>query len=180
MFTAIIYEMDEDGDYVVKNPSASDSIFVLAKVDFVPDNYANMQILLEKLDFPLKNRDIKFTFDIKLLCIALGNQSTSSLFCCPFGSCFRLGENKKGDVVVTNHGRWVLGLDASPRLRQEWYEAWMDETGGDPAQLRKYNSQKSPPLQLFDEEFDEVPYIELCSPMPLHLLLGESHSQSHT
>ena len=111
----------------------------LFQVDDIPESTNNLNIIFERLGFPLPpSEDLKFVADLKLLLMVLGNHGTSSTHNCPFcmGHRARWDPKKKKWVKTGGAGRWILGEPRTLRNIQEWYEKWMAETGGDEDKLK--------------------------------------------
>jgi hypothetical protein len=87
-------EGDED-DSMFKNSGAKRTQ-ILAIGSRVTENYSNIKLILEKIQYPKFNMKHKWVADLKLVNIMVGIGPNSSRFSCPFGDCYR---NKKNWIV---------------------------------------------------------------------------------
>ena len=109
-----------------------------------------------------------------------GSYGSSGTYSCPYGDCYRVSsdmKDKRGNLVPTNRGRWVLGQPFTLNHRQLLYERSQEETGGDPKKLardlgHKYKGCKHPPCDIVDHSRWDDPIITILSPQPLHILIG--------
>ena len=112
----------------------------------------------------------RYVFDLKLLNMVAGIQSSSSIMACPYGLCHRV--NAAGKPAP--NGRWVTGEARTMRKCQTLHETWLTETGGKKECLRNYGGCKERPVSLYDETKADIPFIQLFAPPILHLLLGNN------
>ena len=156
--TMSIFDADSNGKVHGLKPGSNQRIFLLAmvmkmflfrflftsciKVDDIPESTVNLDLIFERLGFPLPpSEDLKFVSDIKLLLLCLGIHGSTSMHSCPFceGHRARWGKDKDGVerwIKQGGAGRWIPGEPRTLRRIQEHYERWMQETSGDAKKLK--------------------------------------------
>ena len=151
-----LYDADSNGKVHGLKPGSNQRIFLLAmvnypisenllayssylQVDDIPESTNNLNIIFERLGFPLPpSKDLKFVSDLKLLLMVLGLHGTSCTHNCPFCMAHRArwDARRKKWVKTGGAGRWMSGEPRTLRNILEWYEKWMTETGGNEAKLK--------------------------------------------
>ena len=150
-------------------------MILLGMVDDIPENNANLTIMLRELGFPMLRQDVQFVGDIKIVEIVIGLHGPQSTHACPYGECYRVKQKtdkKTGKtewVKVGSGGRWVKRVDRTLRRCREWNRRWRN-SGGKP--LADFMGCQYDPLNIFSDEYQDTPLIVLFPPMPLHLILG--------
>ena len=172
----VLDENEADDEETLKKYKATGSkrVLIAAKVDDIPENRENIEILINSLNFPALAFDFKVVCDLKLTNLLLGIQSCTASFGCPFGECFKIdpitfkSTNRKGVYIIGEY-RTVRNITAN-------HEKWVQETSHMPIQKRRkllssYKSCEFPPISFrVGAEDEEV--IKILPPDPLHILLG--------
>ena len=115
------------------------SFFAFFQVDDITESTNNLNIIFERLGFPLPpTNELKFVSDLKLLLMVLGIHGSTCTHSCPFcmGHRARWDSRRKKWVKTGGAGRWFPGEPRTMRNILEWYEKWMSETGGDESKLK--------------------------------------------
>ena len=122
--TMSIFDADSNGKVHGLKPGSNQRIFLLAmvmkmflfrflftsciKVDDIPESTVNLDLIFERLGFPLPpSEDLKFVSDIKLLLLCLGIHGSTSMHSCPFceGHRARWGQGQGRGREVDQAGR---------------------------------------------------------------------------
>ena len=108
LVTAIILEEGEDlteeDEQLLDayKPTGKNRVLILGKVDGVPENRHNVELLLNSLNLPELEQDFQVVWDLKLIAIIIGIQTCLAMYGCPFGDCYKVDietgtqTNKKG------------------------------------------------------------------------------------
>ena len=157
--TMALFDADSNGKVHGLKPGSNQQIFLLAmvkiifpfiseyfttffaffQVDDITESTNNLNIIFERLGFPLPpTNELKFVSDLKLLLMVLGIHGSTCTHSCPFcmGHRARWDSRRKKWVKTGGAGRWFPGEPRTMRNILEWYEKWMSETGGDESKLK--------------------------------------------
>ena len=158
-------ERREESEYRNRSKSTGcKRCLVVARVDNVPENRANVKVLVDKLNLPDLQKDFKIVADIKLIDIMTGIQSTSSTHPCPY--CKGVKLDKKGRET-NGKGTFIKGDPRSMKnLREDSHEY---STIGFPNRqtLRHFDSVEFPPLFVHRDQEEKL-VSELYPPPQLH------------
>ena len=86
--------------------TGSKRVLIAAKVDDIPENRQNIEILINSLNLPALAFDFKVVCDLKLTNLLLGIQSCTASFGCPYGEFFKIdpitfkSTNRKGVYII--------------------------------------------------------------------------------
>ena len=130
---------------------------------------------MEKLGLPLKDLDVQFVCDNKLLMIIVGIQGANpnSMYSCPYGFCYRARRNEAGEWERTGDpGRWIMGEARTFASCKAKHDEWI-AAGGNRNDLKNFMSQEYVPLRMFEEKHDDTPFSSLMPPCPLHNFMGK-------
>ena len=180
LITLTVYDLEADPEntWDPMKPGAKERVFLLGMVDLVPETHHNLTTVFEALEFPLPFPNVKFSCDLKLLNLVLGihgSGNAMSMHSCPycFGHRFQERDVNGDPIKFGDTGRWREGPWRTAKNCQEWYDKWMTETQEKTGQMKNYISCRYPPMDIFGPEYEDVPYLQLFPPGPLHVgLLG--------
>ena len=73
-------------------------VFIIARVDSVPENHHNLRVLLNALNLSSLSKIPRIVCDLKVMNILLGIQSCSCMH--PYPYCFGFKVNKFGEKLI--------------------------------------------------------------------------------
>jgi hypothetical protein len=163
MLVTLTVDDEDDEDTTVKDTSTR-RVIILAHVDDIPETYANMSKILEKLNIHNLYQDYHLVSDLKLYNIILGLTACSSRHGCPFCN------GRKGP-----DGVWIKGEDRTLETLLEDQEMW-EHNSGDRAQLKEFNNVEFKPLlmtpnnKLLNNDLSTTSTLSILPPPGLHLI----------
>ena len=169
--TAIIKEQaDNDDEYtqdeILKDFKATGQrrVLCLAKVDNIPENRENVEIILNSLELPNLPIDFQMVVDLKLTAIIMGIQSCTSLYACSFCEGCKYDEN---DKKTNQRGYWRPGpmrTIGNMTLNNDEYV----EAGENKKNAKNFKNCIWKPMKL-SEGSEDIPIIFKFPPDPLHV-----------
>ena len=167
---AIIKENDDsdDEDSIFKEARATGSkrVLCLGKIDGVPENRENVELLLYSLDLHLLPDDWQLVCDLKLTGIINGIQSCSSVYGCPFCDGCKVDEEGK---PTGGRGKWVRGKLRNISNITENNVMFL-KNGGNKKHVKKFKSCLLKPIKLTNGK-DDTPVLVQFPLDPLHVVL---------
>jgi hypothetical protein len=163
--TLTVIDGEENDNEEKFKDTSTKRVIVLAHVDDIPENYANMSIILEKLNIHMITNHYQIVSDLKLNNIILGLMQCSARY----GCCYCKG--KKGD-----DGVWTHGPERTLESLVEDQKLWEDNSGIR-AELKEYYNVEHKPLlhasnnQLLSNNFSTTSTLVLLPPPGLHTIL---------
>ena len=130
----------------------------------VPENRANVKVLVDTLHLPTLQKDFKIVADIKLIDIMTGIQSTSSTHPCPYCKGVKLD---KAGKETNGKGTFVKGEPRSMKNLREDSEEYRSLGFPNRQTLRHFDSVEFPPLFVHSNQ-EEMLVSELSPPPQLH------------
>ena len=172
MVTAIIMEenenLTEDDELVLDSykPTGKNRVLVVGKVDGVPENRHNVELLLDSLKLPELNQEIEVVCDLKLVAIIIGIQTSSAMFGCPYGECVKIDE--ESNEMTNKRGIYKTGSMRTCNSIIRNQKAWMKATNGDRSSLKLFKNCEFEPMKLRNDQGDQE-IIFMFPPDPLHI-----------